>query len=135
MYATVFRCRRQGVLVERDLIKADPARGDLRIRRHGFNSRIAMLLAADGETYKLPVLTKIRALEMNDQGLLLAGYEVYPPRGSKGSGPVFPQTWWCVLREMPGAVPVSVEAARALARSREAAEIGRTMSAHDRRRR
>lgn len=114
--------------------KADPARGDLRIRRHGFHHRIALLLAPDGETYKLPVLTKIRALEMNDRGLLLSGYEVYPPRGSKGSGPVFPQTWWCMFRDAPN-VPVSVEAARSLARSREASEIGRTMSAHDRRHR
>ncbi|MDM0058901.1 hypothetical protein [Variovorax fucosicus] len=135
MYAIVYRCRRQGVLVEQAMVKADPASGELRIRRHGFNSRIAVLLGPDGERYKLPVLTKIRVLELNDRGLLLSGYEVYPPRGTKGSGTVFPQTWWCLLREMPDFAPASVERARALVRSREASEIGRTMAAHDRRRR
>ncbi|MGJ7497952.1 hypothetical protein ACSFA8_23140 [Variovorax sp. RT4R15] len=134
MYAIVYRCRRQGVLVDQAMVKADPASGELRIRRHGFNSRIAVLLGPDGERYKLPVLTKIRVLELNDRGLLLSGYEVYPPRGAKGSGTVFPQTWWCVLREAPEFAPASVERARALVRSRKASEIGRTMAAHDRRR-
>ncbi|RZI69716.1 MAG: hypothetical protein EOP80_17700 [Variovorax sp.] len=117
------------------MVKADPARGDLRIRRHGFNQRIAMLLGPDGERYLLPVLTKIRVLEMNDRGLLISGYEVYPPRGTKGSGPVFLQTWWCLLREGPEVAPASVARAQAMARSRAAAEIGRTMTMHDRRRR
>lgn len=134
MYAIVYRCRRQGVLVDQAMVKADPASGELRIRRHGFNSRIAVLLGPDGERYKLPVLTKIRVLELNDRGLLLSGYEVYPPRGAKGSGTVFPQTWWCVLRGVPDFAPASVERAQALVRSREASEIGRTMAAHDRRR-
>jgi len=135
MYAIVYRCRRQGVLVDQAMVKADPASGELRIRRHGFNSRIAVLLGPDGERYKLPVLTKIRVLELNDRGLLLSGYEVYPPRGAKGSGTVFPQTWWCVLRGAPDFAPASVERARALVRSREASEIGRTMASHDKRRR
>lgn len=135
VFASVFRCRRQGVLVDQDMVKADPARGDLRIRRHGFNQRIAVLLGPDGERYMLPVLTKIRVLELNDRGVLISGYEVYPPRGAKGSGPVFPQTWWCLLREGPEVAPASVARAQAKARSREASEIGRTMSAHDRRRR
>lgn len=135
VFASVFRCRRQGVLVDQDMVKADPARGDLRIRRHGFNQRIAVLLGPDGERYLLPVLTKIRVLELNDRGLLISGYEVYPARGAKGSSTVFPQTWWCMLREGPEIAPASVARAQALARSREASEIGRTMSTHDRRRR
>lgn len=135
MFASVFRCRRQGVLVDQDTVKADPARGDLRIRRHGFRQRIAVLLSPDGEGYTLPVLTKSRVLELNDRGLLMSGYEVYPARGAKGSGPVFPQTWWCMLREGPKFAPASVARAQALARSRDASEIGRTMSAHDSRRR
>ena len=134
MYAIVYRCRRQGVLVDQAMVKADPASGELRIRRHGFNRRIAVLLGPDGERYQLPVLTKIRVLELNERGLLLSGYEVYPPRGAKGSGTVFPQTWWCLLRELPEFAPASVETARALVRSREASEIGRTMATHDRRR-
>ncbi|RZA21489.1 MAG: hypothetical protein EOP02_17210 [Proteobacteria bacterium] len=134
MFATVFRCRRQGVLVDQEMVRADPARGELRILRHGFNSRNAVLLGTDGERYLLPVLTKVKLLELNDRGVLISGIEIYPPRGSKGSGPMFPQTWWCMLREVPEFGPVSVEKARALERSREAAEVGRTMSAHDRRR-
>jgi len=88
---------------------------------HAFNSRIAVLLGPDGERYQLPVLTKIRVLELNERGRLLSGYEVYPPRGAKGKGPVFPQKWWCVLRNEVRFAPVSVEGARALARSRNPA--------------
>ena len=66
------------------------------MHRRGFNRSIAKLLAKDGETYLIPVLDKVRLLTINDRGVLLSGYEMHPPSGSKGSGGVYPQTWWCV---------------------------------------
>lgn len=56
----------------------------------------------------LPVLTKIRVLELNDRSLLLSGYEVYPPRGAKSNGPAFPQTWWRMLRKALDFAPAPV---------------------------
>ena len=49
----------------------------------------------------LPVLDKVRLLAMNDRGVLLGGVEYFPPRGAKGNGPMYPQTWWCLLRSGP----------------------------------
>src|ERR1700709_2129095 len=97
MQAIVYRCRREGARLDREAIEADPVRGELRVQRKGMK-RIAVLLKADGERYALPVLDKVRLLALNDRGVLLTGVEVHPPRGSKGNGPSYPQTWWCVLR-------------------------------------
>ena len=135
MFATVYRCRREGALLDPISAEANPARGDLQVHRRGFNTRIAKLLAQDGETYVLPVLDKVKILTINDQGLLIAGLEMYPPRGSKGSGAVFKQTWWCVLRHVPKDGPVTVEKARALEKAREAQQIGTSMTNHYARRR
>lgn len=82
----------------------------------------------------LPVMDKVQVLAINERGVLLAGYEMHPPRGSKGDGQVFPQAWWCVLRGGHAGAPASPARSRELERARDAAEIGRTMSAHDRRR-
>lgn len=117
------------------MVKAEPTPGNLRVLRHGFNSRNAVLLGPDGERYLLPILTKIKLLTLDDRGLLLTGIEIYPPRGSKGSGPMFKQTWWCVLRDPPVPQPAPLADPFALQRLREAAEIGRTKSTLDRRRR
>jgi hypothetical protein len=113
-------------------------RGELVVHRRGFNSRIAKLLAQDGESHMLPVLDKARLLVVNDRGLLLSGHEVHLPRGSKGSGPFYPQTWWCVTRHVPPVGQGTPADARAIERARalrrEGDEIGRTMSAHSLRR-
>ena len=101
MQAIVYRCRSQGRRLDPETIKADPVRGDLVVLRRGFNKRMAVLLGPDGKHYVLPLLDKVRLLAMNDRGVLLAGYETHPPRGSKGSGPIYPQSWWCLLRGTP----------------------------------
>ena len=98
MFAIVYRCRREGALLSREAIQAHPVPGELRVQRRGMK-RIAVLLQADGERYALPVLDKIKLLALNDRGVLLSGIEVHPPRGTKGNGPIYPQTWWCVLRD------------------------------------
>ena len=138
MFATVYRCRHQGALMDRLEVQAHPVRGELVVHRRGFNNRIAKLLAQDGESYMLPVLDKARLLVVNDKGMLLSGYEVHPPRGSKGSGPAYPQTWWCVTRHVPPTGQVTPADARAMERARalrrEGDEIGRTMSVHSGRR-
>ena len=100
VFAIVYRCRREGQLLDREAIAADPARGELRVQRKGMK-RVAVLLGADGERYVLPLLDKVRLLALNERGVLLAGIEVFPPRGSKGTGPMYPQTWWCVLKGGP----------------------------------
>lgn len=95
--------------------------------------RIALLLAEDGESYKLPVLTKVKLLELEPRGLLISGVEVYAGRNDKRDGPSYPQAWWC----MPRPRPVSNQAARAREewQGRQAAqEIGRTFSMHRQRR-
>ena len=142
MFAQVYRCRHQGVLMDRQAIQAHPKAGELVVHRRGFNSRIAKLLAPDGVTYLIPVLDKVKLLAMNERGVLLSGLEVHAPKGLKGSGPIYPQTWWCVTREeVPEAPrvlearPDPLEAARARALRQEGDEIGRTMSLHSGRRR
>ena len=134
MFAIVYRCRREGHLLDRDVIAADPARGELRLHRRGLKSRLAKLLGPDGERYVIPVLDRVRVLAINDKGILLAGMEVHPPRGSKGAGPIYPQTWWCVLKGGPEFVPASPAVSRAREREHQAHEVGRTMATYSRRR-
>ena len=129
MFAIVYRCRREGLLLDRQSIQADPARGELRVQRKGMK-RIAVLLGADGAQYVVPLLDKVRLLVLNDQGVLLSGYELHPPRGIKGNGPIYPQTWWCVMRGLPARSEVSPTEARARVREQKAQEIGRTMAGH-----
>ena len=115
-------------------VQAHPVAGELVVHRRGFYRRIAKLLAKDGETYLIPVLDKIRLLTINDRGVLLSGYEMHPPKGSKGSGPIYAQTWWCVTSHVPLRERLSPADARAMERARtlrrESEEIGRTMTSH-----
>ena len=138
MFATVYRCRHEGALMDRLEVQAHPVAGEPVVHRRGFNRRIAKLLAKDGETYLLPVLDKVRLLTINDRGVLLSGYEMHPPRGSKGSGAVYPQTWWCVTSHVPARGQLSPADSRAMERARalrrEGEEVGRPMSAHSGRR-
>ena len=141
MFAHVYRCRHQGVLMDRQAIQAHPKSGELVVHQRGFNTRIAKLLAPDGETYLLPVLDKVKLLAVNDRGVLLSGLEVHPPKGLKGSGPIYQQTWWCVTHEVVQPAPEvlvnrpdPLEAARARELRREGDEVGRTMSMHSGRR-
>lgn len=123
----------------RDDIRANGRRGDLVVRRRGMG-RLAMLLKPDGKTYVVPVLDRARLLEVNERGLLLTGLERIPPRGSKGDGTSYAQTWWC---EVPAvvdlnrvAVPASAEKAAAMREAqevRDAYEIGRAMTQGSRR--
>lgn len=119
-------------------VQAHPVAGELVVHRRGFNRRIAKLMAKDGETYLIPLLDKVQLLTINDRGVLLSGYEMHPPRGSKGSGAVFRQTWWCVTSHVPMTERLSAADARAMERARvlrrEGEEVGRTMSAHSGRR-
>lgn len=55
-------------------------------------------------------------LAMNDRGVL--------PRGAKGRGPMYPQTWWCVLRGGPAKTIGDPAEARALEREIEARRVG-----------
>ena len=100
MKAIIYQCRQEGMRRDPEAIKRSPARGELIVIRRGYNNRTAMLLAPDGETYVVPVLDKVRILAVNGRGIMLSGIEVYPPRGSKGSGTRFVQSWWCVLRDI-----------------------------------
>ena len=109
-------------------IRAGGVLGDLRVRRRGMG-RVALLIAEDGESYRLPVLTKVRLLELEPRGLLLSGVEVYPGRNDKRDGPSYPQAWWC----MPRPRPAGNQAARAREEwkgRQKAQEIGRTFSMH-----
>lgn len=127
--------------MDRQAIQTHPKAGELVVHRRGFNTRIAKLLAPDGETYLIPVLDKVKLLAVDERGVLISGLEMHPPKGLKGSGPVYQQTWWCVtLQEVPKPPEVLVvrpdplEAVRARELRREADEIGRTMSMHSGRR-
>jgi hypothetical protein len=88
------------------------------------------------------VLDKVKLLAVNQRDVLISGLEMHPPKGLKGSGPVYQQTWWCVTHqevpkppEAPAVRPNALEAVKAQELRREADEIGRTMSAHSGRRR
>ncbi|MGJ7508354.1 hypothetical protein [Variovorax sp. GT1P44] len=128
MFAIVYRCRREGIRLDRPAIEANPVRGDLRVQPRGFNNRMAVLLKADGEQYALPVLDKVKLLGLNETGVLLTGIEVHPPRGAKGNGPMYLQTWWCVLRGGPVRTEASPAEARAQERERQAREVGEALN-------
>lgn len=132
VFAIVYRCRQGGRLLDRSAIQSDPVRGELRVQRRGMK-RIAQLLGADGERYVLPVLDKVRLLAMNERGVLLSGYEMLPPRGEKGMGTAFPQTWWCVLRGPVGRDSDPAQA-RARAQAMQAQQLGASMVGHSARR-
>lgn len=88
--------------------------------------RVAVLLAADRESYLLPLLDKVRLLAINERGILLTGIEVYPARGAKGTGPMYPQTWWCETN--PKARPLANPAeARRRERERQAREVSTSL--------
>ncbi len=88
--------------------------------------RVAVLLAADRESYLLPLLDKVKLLAINERGILLAGIEVYPARGAKGTGPMYQQTWWCETN--PKARPPGNPAeARRRERERQAREVGTSL--------
>lgn len=129
MFAIVYRCRREGELLDTEAVKARPARGELRVQRRGMK-RIAVLLEPDGEHYVIPVLDKARLLAIDGRGLLLTGVEVLPPRGSKGNGTMYRQTWWCVYRQAPARTEISSAESRALERQRQAEAIGKSLTTH-----
>lgn len=128
MFAIVYRCRREGQLLDAEAVKASPARGELRVQRRGMK-RIAVLLEPDGEHYVIPVLDKARLLAIDGRGLLLTGVEILPPRGSKGNGTMYRQTWWCVYRQAPANL-VSPAEARGLERQRQAEAVGKSLASH-----
>ena len=123
MFAIVYRCRREGQLLHRDDIEADPAQGELQVYRKGMK-RVAVLLGANGESYVIPLLDKVKLLAINDRGVLLTGIEVHPTRGAKGTGPMFPQTWWCDLHPKPRAKVADPAESRRRERERQAREVG-----------
>ena len=129
MHAIVYRCSREGRLLDRAAIQAAPVRGELRVSRKGMK-RVAVLLKDDGESYALPVLDKIKLLAINDHGVLLSGLECFPARGVKGSGPVYAQTWWFVLRGGLAVTEGSPAEARAPQRQRGAEQIGASFNTH-----
>ena len=123
MFAIVYRCRREGQLLHRDDIAAEPAHGELQVYRKGMK-RVAVLLGRDGESYVLPLLDKVKLLAINDRGLLLTGTEVHPTRGAKGTGPMFPQTWWCDLHPKPHSTIADPAESRRRELERQAREVG-----------
>lgn len=135
MHATVYRCRHQGLKLDPETIKASPARGDLVVRRRGYFERVALLTTPEGRNV-IPVMGKVKILELDGRGVLLAGLEMLPGEGKYGNGPTYPQTWWCVLGglgETEGfetsmkAKPTRAER-EVLERTKNAYEIGRVMT-------
>ena len=90
MIATVYRCRQEGHKLDPETIKARPARGELIVRRRGHFHRVALLTTPEGRNV-IPVMGKVKILELNNQGVLLAGLEMLPGRGSRDDGPTYPQ--------------------------------------------
>jgi hypothetical protein len=123
VFAIVYRCRREGQLLHRDDIEAEPAHGELQVFRKGMK-RVAVLLGRDGESYVIPLLDKAKLLAVDDRGLLLTGVEIYPTRGGKGTGPMFVQTWWCELNPKPRSTVANPAEARRRERERQAREVG-----------
>ncbi|MGK6308340.1 hypothetical protein [Variovorax sp. DT-64] len=123
MFAIVYRCRREGQLLHRDDIEAEPAHGELQVFRKGMK-RVAVLLGRDGESYVIPLLDKAKLLALDDRGLLLTGVEIYPTRSGKGTGPMFVQTWWCELNPKTRSTVANPAEARRRERERQAREMG-----------
>ncbi|WP_143684683.1 hypothetical protein [Variovorax sp. KK3] len=126
MFTILYRCRREGLPLHPEDIEAAPVHGELRVQRKGMK-RVAVLLAADRESYVVPLLDKVRLLAINDRGILLTGFEVYPTRGLKGAGPIYRQTWWCETnpnRQKPTADPTE---ARRRERERAARQVGTSL--------
>lgn len=135
MLATVYRCRHEGYKLPPETIKASPARGELTVRRRGPFERVALLTTPEGRNV-IPVMGKVKILELDGLGVLLAGLEMLPGRGRYGNGPTYPQTWWCVLGGLAGTEgfepslsgQAGWEERRKLAETRDAYEIGRVMT-------
>ncbi|HVR48673.1 MAG TPA: hypothetical protein VMS38_02965 [Pseudorhodoferax sp.] len=96
MLATVDCCRHGGCKLPPETIKASPARGDLIVRRRGPFEHVALLTTPEGRNV-IPVMGKVKILELDGRGVLLAGLEMLRGRGRYGNGPTYPQAWWCVL--------------------------------------
>lgn len=116
-------------MLDAEAAKAQPARGELRVERKGMR-RVAVLLAADRESYVIPLLDKARLLRITERGLLLTGVEILPPSGNEGTGPAYAQTWWCLQRELVTRTEISPAEARALERRCQAEQIGKSMVSH-----
>ena len=126
MFAIVYRCRREGQLLHRDDIEAEPVHGELQVYRKGMK-RVAVLLGRDGESYVIPLLDKVKLLAINERGMLLTGIEVYPTRGAKGTGPMFAQTWWCDLSPKGRPTIADPAEARRRERERQARDVGTSL--------
>lgn len=134
MLCTVYRCRYQGHKLDPETIKASPAFGELVVRRRGHFQRVALLTTPAGHNV-IPVMGKVRILELNALGVLLAGLEMLPGRGRYDDGPTYPQAWWCVLGDQMPAQRAGklCEAREGLVKDRNAYEIGRVMTQGSRR--
>jgi len=109
MFCAVYRLRAQGHKLEREVVQRCPSHGDLVFRerlhdpRPGRSVMMAMLLAADGESYVIPVLDRARVTQIRGKGVLIAGTEVQPRGRSMKNiqADRYRQTWWCVPHPMP----------------------------------
>ncbi|CAN7750207.1 MULTISPECIES: hypothetical protein [unclassified Variovorax] len=104
-------------------IEADPVPGELLVYRKGMK-RVAVLVGPDRESYLIPLLDKVTLLDINAHGLLITGTEVHPARSAKGTGPMFPQTWWCEINPTRRARSPSPADARRREYERHAREMG-----------
>lgn len=90
MFCTVYLLRRKGEKLPTQVVRQVPYRGELRyqLRLVGkspqWNVMKATLIAQDGARYVVPVLDKARIVQVQGDGILIAGTEVIPTtRGIK----------------------------------------------------
>lgn len=99
MQVTVYRTRRRGVRLPQ------PAAGvtghlQLDLWRVRATRQLAAKLtsAPDGATLLLPELLAARVERITRNGIVIAGTEIVPRRGTaKSSADRYAQTWWCLV--------------------------------------
>lgn len=106
MQVTVYRTRRRGVRLPQP---APGVAGHLQLdlwRVRATRQLAAKLTSApDGATLLLPELLAARVERITRSGIVIAGTEIVPRRGTaKSSADRYPQTWWCLVHT---AAPVS----------------------------
>lgn len=105
MQVTVYRTRQRGIRLP---APADGVRGELVLElwrlRHARQLAARLTRADDASVLLLPELLAARVERITRGGIVVAGIEIVPRRGTaKSHADRYPQTWWCLVHGQPAA--------------------------------
>lgn len=114
MQVTVYRTRQRGVRLP---APAAGVRGQLLLElwrlRHARQLAAKLTREDDASLLLLPELLAARVERITRNGIVIAGTEIVPRRGSmKSSADRYPQTWWCLVHPQAPHPPADTGRAR-----------------------